>query len=99
MDEGWCRAWGFGLTTGYADTLAITTEPDGHVNAFQYGVAGVEYFAAVQAHNFALPPGDGRLYIVYAGPDDSDLTEPGISVLGLSNAFFERWLNLRGDQG
>lgn len=95
-DEGWAKIWNVDLAAGSSEWLAFYEDPDGDLGAFEYDATSITALGIVAASNFALPVGDGLMFIIYAGPTDSDITTGGISVLALGNAYFERWANLRG---
>lgn len=98
VDEGWLKITGIDLPAGSEASLNVTERPDGTITVFQIGAVGIEILGRPASWAFRLPPGDGRMYIVYAGPTDSDITTGGITMTGAGAGYgyIERWANLRG---
>jgi hypothetical protein len=49
--------------------------------------------------NFVLPPGDGRMFVVYEGSSGSVLTEAKtLNLATYGCKYYERWLSLRGSE-
>lgn len=97
-DEGWLKITGVDLDAAATEYLGFSEKPDGMLEAVEYrgGAVGIQALGVVDAWHFRLPVGDGRTYIVYAGPTSSDITDNGIRVIGSTGAYIERWANLRG---
>jgi hypothetical protein len=62
---------------------AVATQPD---------YQGVQVVPQLTTGNFYLPPGDGRAYIVFAGPYVSKITD----MISANVLWTPRWLSLRG---
>lgn len=95
VDEGWLKIEDVDLAAGSVENLSVSEHPDGFLQAREWDTSGILAVATLGGDNFRLPVGDGRMYVVYAGPTDSDLTTGGISFLS-GSGFVERWANLRG---
>jgi len=96
LDEGWFHAWGFDLTPGTGGHLYFAESPEGTRQVLTIDSGTIDGFPPFESHNFRLPPGDGRMIIVYTGPEDSGIT----NIVGLNGSdagkYYERWVNLRG---
>ena len=98
LDEGWFHAWGFDLAPSTGGHLYFAESPEGIRQVVTIDSATINGFPPFESHNFRLPPGDGRMIIVYTGTDDSAI----LSYIGLSSGdagkYTERWVNLRGGE-
>ena len=98
LDEGFAYV---GVTDFEADVLGsrleIMTAPEDDVGAIPINSSG--YFIQSPEHSasrFYLPPGDGRMIIVYARASSSVLTDTvSVNYQNLGR-FYPRWFSLRG---
>jgi hypothetical protein len=101
VDEGYVYIDSFESTAAGSNVFtSVHTSPEDT----QYAIAStnIVFFGlpAVSAHGFYLPVGDGRLYVVVAQEDGSDLTE-GLGYMSYNGSadagsYYERWASLRG---
>lgn len=104
VDEGWLKSSGFTMTVVAlgADQWYFGESPEQARQCLTYGLTGAisafKYFAALEAPNFRLPPGDGRMVIVHARASSSVLADR----IGLNSSdvgkYYESWYTLRGTE-
>ena len=95
VDEGYLIVKeGIEATARY---LAYGEGPDGRKASYGFVVGGVlTKYGTFDSMGFALPPGDGRMDLVYTREGSSVLTDT-ITVSALSGeTYYERWRSLRG---
>lgn len=96
VDEGFLFASGLGLTQN--SDCWFGEGPQGRVAAIAYSSASAHKSPEFDSHNFRLPPGDGRMVIVYARSDQSVFTDLIAISEADSGEYYERWLCLRGSE-
>ena len=103
LDEGFLIVSGANLVSGAsltADAYFYYTPHDrpSMVARSDVGIGATRYtqLPEFSAHNFRLPPGDGRMIIVYARASSSVLTDTMTVARGDRYGYWERWLSLRG---
>jgi hypothetical protein len=99
IDEGYCVSWGFDIVqSDAAGNWQFAESPSGEAQAIVDRSASLADTCPFDAHNFRLPPGDGRMIIFYARDTSSDIAD----VLDVNNGdvsgYFERWGILRGSE-
>jgi len=98
IDEGYAVVKGadmdFDLPASNSAYLAIGCSPEDTFQAVatQPDYQGVQVVPQLTTGNFYLPPGDGRAYIVFAGPYVSKITD----MISANVLWTPRWLSLRG---
>lgn len=101
IDEGFLKAWGFTIEGDATDRVdwIFMEAPDGTTqwiafNSYHFSTLAI---GTPATHNFRLPPGDGRIVMVYARATSSVLTDR-LDYINYNGAgkYYPRWLVLRG---
>lgn len=92
LDEGWLIAKD--ISTAADDALNYSQSPMDEQVFFTIDGSYIVKWPTSSADAFWVPPGDGRLVIVYADVSSSVLTNGIIPQL----RYYPRWLNLRGSE-
>jgi len=100
IDEGFLKIWG-GTLTNTTDMVFGQGPNEADQTIWGTAASGFTYdVVAFENENFRLPPGDGRIYCVYARVGSSvftDQLEFGESAASNATpAYTERWTGLRG---
>jgi hypothetical protein len=99
VDEGFLH---FGRATDASDTYYVSFfDSPQHTQSMLVIDTSNDYARSTpsfNSRNFVLPPGNGRLYCVYSGSDDSDITDEFIFNSADNGKYYERWLSLRGSE-
>ena len=100
IDEGFLKIWG-GTLTNTTDMVFGQGPNEADQTIWGTAAGGFTYdVVAFENENFRLPPGDGRIYCVYARVGSSvftDQLEFGESAASNATpAYTERWTGLRG---
>jgi len=92
LDEGWLKVWDLLLTS--SDFVYFAESPFGKTMVCT-NQSNIGNFPPFVAHNFELPPGDGRMIIV-PEQDGGGLIEQILINGSDVGKYTERWLSLRG---
>jgi len=101
IDEGWLKVWDMDLAGGASNEYFYYAEsPLGRVSVCT-DESGMSRFPPFVAHQFRLPPGDGRMIIVPQVHDGGNIDSIKVNAgagAGSSDdgRYCERWLSLRG---
>ena len=104
IDDGFLKAT-FGSMQGDAShrkDWIFAQSPGGQCQflVFNVDTASTEFIGEPDSiHNFRLPPGDGRLVIVYARETSSDITDRLDAInTGNGGLYYPAWYSLRGSE-
>ncbi len=95
LDEGYLILKDFILLAGATPGVIIGTSPEDEINAVQVITTQGE-IPTIDDHGFTLPPGDGRMIILYARDTTSNITDTITVNVDDAGSYYERWLSLRG---
>jgi hypothetical protein len=99
VDEGFCKIVADNTPTD--GTVVFGQAPEGAIDSISYSVSTTVYaHNEVDSNNFILPPGDGRIYVIYATGKTSghSISDTVTFNNGDVGKYYERWLSLRGSE-
>jgi len=101
IGEGFVYVGGMALDASTREYCQIHTSPRDRTEAFIWYPNGandvVKGRPIISPHNWGVPPGKGRMIIVYARASSSDITDViEVNEQGTPTGFRPRWVTLRG---
>jgi len=96
IDEGYLFAEGIGASQ--YDVIRFVTTPLDRLGVEVYDSDHITKIPATETYRWGLPPGDGLMVLVYAGVDESVLTDTVLINSNDAGRYYERWLTLRGGE-
>jgi hypothetical protein len=96
VDEGFCR---INAGSGGNYITAFGFSPDNKAGIIVTYAGDIIYAAnEISPENFVLPPGDGRMYVIYSDPNNHNITQTVTINDSNVGKYYERWLSLRGSE-